>query len=161
MGYDWYGPQFFFPLHCLKSFDYQKGNTQFSNWIAVVGEHSNLTDSVVQYYLGVTHTIRKGARILAIPKYKGVDYASQAELEEYISSPEYKSDKKHSGICMGIEHIQDPDNPKNFTFKLYYPDQPIGRSVRHYEQAIPLQSNPVWSPFISSPNYLAYAHYQH
>jgi hypothetical protein len=22
MSYDWYGPQFFFPLHCLKTFDY-------------------------------------------------------------------------------------------------------------------------------------------
>ena len=60
-------------------------------------------------------------------------------MDEYISSPEYKSDNRHHGVCMGIEQIVDPDNPHNYTFKLHYPDQPVGRSSRHYEQGVPLQ----------------------
>jgi len=45
MGYDRTGPQFFFPFHCLRSFDYQRGDKRHSNLIGIVGKQSNYTDS--------------------------------------------------------------------------------------------------------------------
>jgi len=44
-----------------------------------------------------------------------------------------------SGVCMAIEHVQDPENPNNYTFKLHYPDKAIDRSVRHYAMGVPDQ----------------------
>lgn len=76
MGYDWGGPQFFFPTHCLQTFDYQKGNKQFSDKIGLIGQGTNITDSVMAYYRAITKTIRKGARYLVIPNYKKENYTN-------------------------------------------------------------------------------------
>ena len=74
-------------------------------------------------------------------------------MDEYISSPEYKTSRRqNSGICVGIEHHQNPDQPNNYTFSLHYPDKPIGRSSYHWEMAIPDQNNQVWSPYSNSPD---------
>mmetsp|Transcript_6764 Transcript_6764/g.9286 ORF Transcript_6764/g.9286 Transcript_6764/m.9286 type:complete len:98 (+) Transcript_6764:368-661(+) len=89
-------------------------------------------------------------------------YNTTEEMENYIASNEYKSDKKHPGVCMAIEQIKDPQNPNNYTFKLHYPDKNFDPLKKlHYSQGIPDQSNPPWSPFDSSPDLLSYTRYNH
>lgn len=102
MGYDKRGPQFYTPTHCMQTFDYQTGNKQFSNIIGIIGQQTNITDSVSNYYSAIKKTINKGVKGLWLPKYKTVHYATAAELETYISSPDYKVNKTMTGVCMGI-----------------------------------------------------------
>jgi len=82
-------------------------------------------------------------------------------MNEYITSPDYKSSKKIRGICYGFQHYVDGAAPNNYTVGFHFPDKKVGLSAKGYEQGVPDQSKPVWLPYIAAPNLYAFEHYVH
>ena len=61
---------------------------------------------------------------LLVPSYKTTYYNSTEEFDAYIASPDYKSDRKHTGVCFGVQHYFDDDTAaNNYTFSFHWPDQ--------------------------------------
>lgn len=96
-----------------------------------------------------------------LPKYVPKSYKDAAELDAYIASAEYKTDKENPGVCMGIEHHVNEDQPNNYTFSFHFPDQSFGTLSFKPSMAIPNQQNDVWSPYASAPDLESYYRYQH
>jgi len=70
MSYDTKGPQYYSPGHCMRTFDYQHpGGKQPSPFIAIIGEQTNLTDTVSGYYYGLKKTQRATAAWTVLPPY--------------------------------------------------------------------------------------------
>lgn len=42
-----------------------------------------------------------------VPRYSQMYFDSQAEFDDYIASPDYKSSTKFKGICFGVQHFAD------------------------------------------------------
>lgn len=49
-------------------------------------------------------------------------------MDEYIASPDYKTDGAHKGICMGFQQFNDTGAANNYTFAINFPDMKIGLS---------------------------------
>ena len=113
--------------------------------------------------MGLKKTQLNTAAKFGVPKYKIVDYATQEEFEDYISSPDYKIGS-NKGVCFGYEHFtEDEENEvaNNYTLNVHYPDKRIGLSALSYAQAIPDQTNAVWLPYTAAPDVKSYLRYQH
>ena len=52
LGYDWHGPQFWFGSQCLKTFDWHRPR-QASPYIGIIGNTTNITNSIEEYYHGI------------------------------------------------------------------------------------------------------------
>ena len=52
VAYDWRGPQFYAPSHCLKTFDFNRPKVS-SPLIAVIGNQTNITDSFQDFYVSL------------------------------------------------------------------------------------------------------------
>ncbi len=99
---------------------------------------------------------------LGLPNYKLGYYNSTAQFEEYIASPEYKTSKKNPGVCFGVQHYMDEDTKaNNYTLSLHFPDKKVGKARIPYNMGVPDQNNPVWLPWIATPDIYAYFLYQH
>ena len=127
----------------------------------MIGEQTDITRSVSQYFVGLRKTIKKGVKGFFIPKYNPIDYSSAEEMDDYIASKEYKSSKDYEGVCVGIEQIINEDQPNNYTFVLHYPDKAFDRSEKQYSKGVPDQEQEVWTPFASAPDFLSALRYQH
>ena len=103
-AWDWYGPQFWAPSQCIRYFDWAKP-PKSSPIIAMIGDQSNITDSVSQYIQGLKNTQYGTAAVLAVPNYRTIWYDTVDELNEYIASPDYKIDQDHKGVCFGMQHF--------------------------------------------------------
>ena len=51
-AWDWEGPQFWFGTQCLKTFDWHRPRTA-SPIIGVIGNSTNITESIGDYYFGM------------------------------------------------------------------------------------------------------------
>ena len=158
ISWDWHGPQFWAPSHCLKTFSWQRPRKP-SPLIGLIGPKSNLTQSVDDYYVGLRKVQFGTAAALAVPFYKTYNFTSVQDFNDYIESPDYMTGSI-KGVCFAIEFFEDVAN-KNYTFKLHFPDKKIGISKFSYAQGVPNQSNAVWQPFLSTPDLLSYLRYQH
>jgi len=49
-------------------------------------------------------------------------------MNDYISSPDYKTSGKNKGICIGFQHHVDPNDPNNYTVSIHFPDLAMERS---------------------------------
>ena len=45
---------------------------------------------------------KESALKLVVPAYTTTYYNSTEEFDAYIASPDYKSDRKHTGVCFGV-----------------------------------------------------------
>ena len=62
-----------------------------------------------------------------------VHYNTTADFEDYISGPTYKTDRKHKGVCWGLQHYVEEDQAaNNYTFSYHWPDKRIGFSKLSY-----------------------------
>lgn len=164
VAWDWYGPQFYAPSQCIKltSWGHPKKSSPL---IAVIGSQTNITDSVVQYMIGIRKTQFSTAAKLGVPYYKGVHFETIEEFNEYISSPDYRTSRDTQGVCYGVQDFG-PDTKEvaqsnNYTFSLHFPDKRIGPASLSYSQGIPSMENPVWLPFTAAPDLLSYFRWQH
>ena len=111
---------------------------------------------------GIKKTLTSKLAKIGLPSYKTTYYNSTEEFEAYIASPDYKSDRQHTGVCWGIQHYIDDDTAaNNYTLSLHFPDKKLGLSLISYNQGVPDQSKPVWLPFTAAPDLYAYFRYQH
>ena len=111
---------------------------------------------------GIKSTLNSKIAKIGLPSYKTTYYNSTEEFEAYIASPDYKSDRKHTGVCWGVQHYVDDDTaPNNYTLSLHFPDKKLGVKLVSYNQGVPDQSNPAWLPFTAAPDLYSYFRYQH
>ena len=90
----------------MKEFDYNRPKKS-SPLIATIGRHTNLTQSVTDYFHAVSAIITKEGEEgrFFVPKYKPIDFETVEDFNTYIASPEYKRKINGSfkdGICMGV-----------------------------------------------------------
>lgn len=90
MENDWYGPQFFAPSQCLKTYSWNKPKIA-SPLIAVIGETSDLTDSYQNFYVALRKIQFNTLAAAAVPFYKPYHFETEAEFNDYISSPDYQT----------------------------------------------------------------------
>ena len=69
MGYDWYSAQFFAPTQCLLYSSWSRPRAA-SPVIGVIGNRTNITDSFVEYYQGISAAQHDTAAVLATPTYR-------------------------------------------------------------------------------------------
>ena len=163
VAWDWYGPQFFAPSQCIKILDWNKPKKS-SAYIAIIGSQTNITDSVVDYMVGLRKIQFAGVAKFGAPYYKGIHFDTVEEFNEYIASPDYKS-RNQKAICYGVQHFA-PDNKEvaqsnNYTFSFHFPDKRVGLTKLSYAQGIPNMENPVVLPYTAAPDMLSYFRWQH
>ena len=68
--YDWLGPMFYAPSHCVKQTDYGHPK-KMSPLIGIIGEETDMTDSIIEYYKAITGLQHDNPLTLAAtPTYK-------------------------------------------------------------------------------------------
>lgn len=53
--WDWHGPSFWAPGHCIGRFDYNRGNKFSSPYLGIIGTQTNITDEIGAYYMGLSN----------------------------------------------------------------------------------------------------------
>lgn len=68
MEYDWQGPQFYSPSHCLRNFDYMRPKAA-SPVIGIIGNQTDITDSISKYYAALRKVQHSSAGRFVTPLY--------------------------------------------------------------------------------------------
>lgn len=99
----------------------------------------------------------------SLPRYKPYYFDTVEDFNAYIQATDYKVKENgeiKQGVCMALEDQTDPMYPHKHNFVIHMPDKAF-KSPKGFSKAIPDQSNSVWSPYISKPDLMSYARYQH
>ena len=57
----------------------------------MIGSQTNITDSIIEYMVGMRHIQFDGPAKFGAPYYKGVHFETVEEFTEYIASPDYNN----------------------------------------------------------------------
>ena len=97
VGYDWYGPQFFFPPQCVRqtSWTIPKRGSPIVAIIDNSTDPNPISADVNDYFNALKKVQRHTAAWLIVPSYYTMWFNSQEELYDYIASPDYLKDPDH------------------------------------------------------------------
>ena len=97
---------FWGPAHCIGRFDFNRPKCS-APYLAIIGDQTNITDEMSQLYMGIKSTQKDTKGTFALPNYEMVHYNSAEEMDDFISSPDYKTNcngrkSTTKGICWGL-----------------------------------------------------------
>lgn len=101
------GPVYWAPNQCLRETSFVSPK-KASPIIAIVdsgtyGVSNELQEGIMQYYTMLVKKQKKIVSLALVPNYKIMTFASQEELYEWVTSPDYMVKRSHDGICFGFE----------------------------------------------------------
>ena len=88
IGWDYYGPQFFAPTQCIQVYSWNRPKVA-SPIIGIIGEQSDITDSIGNYYIALRKWQYETAAKFGAPFYQPKYFENQTEFDDYISSADY------------------------------------------------------------------------